>query len=158
LLLNELHFIDVNIWAFWPLILVLVGGLLVWRAMGKRRHAGHGDPDAVASESVVNTFTMFGGVGRRNASQDFKGGEITTILGGCELDLRGASIKNGPAVIDVFVFWGGIDIKVPEDWTVSIETMPLMGGCDDKTRPAKNGSGKHLVIKGYIIMGGLEIG
>ena len=101
---------------------------------------------------------MFGGVERKNSSQDFKGGELTVIMGGCELDLRNASMKAGEAVIDVFTFWGGIDIRVPEDWTVSIEGMPLMGGCEDQTRHEKTESRKHLVIKGYIIMGGLEIG
>ena len=34
----------------------------------------------------------------------------------------------------MFAFWGGIEIKVPEDWTVVTRVMPLMGGVEDKTR------------------------
>jgi predicted membrane protein len=78
-------------------------------------------------------------------------------MGGCKLNLREASIKNVVAIIDVFTFWGGIDIRVPEDWSVTIEGTPLMGGIEDKRHPVKSETEKHLVIKGYVIMGGLEI-
>jgi len=156
LLLEKLDVISVDLWDYWPVVLLFIGGMLVWRAL--RTRTGPGSTQDHLDDSTVNSFVMFGGVERRNSSQNFKGGEITAILGGCELDLRGASIKDGTAVIDVFTFWGGIDIKVPEDWTVSVESVPLMGGCDDKTRSDKNASGKHLLIRGYVIMGGIQIG
>ena len=158
LLLSNLEVISFHLWDYWPVVLVFMGFMLVWRALGRHRAGREGGPQPGDDDSRVNSFVMFGGVERRNSSQDFKGGEITAILGGCELDLRGASIRNGAAIIDVFTFWGGIDIKVPADWTVSIESMPLMGGCEDKTRHEKHAEGKHLIIKGYVIMGGLEIG
>ena len=78
-------------------------------------------------------------------------------MGGCEIDLRQASIKEGDAVIDVFALWGGIDLKVPLDWSVVMQGSPLMGGFDDKTHPPQGGSNKRLVIKGYAIMGGVQI-
>ena len=63
------------------------------------------------------------------------------------------------AVIDVFAFWGGMEIKVPEDWTVIIRAIPLMGGVDDKTHmvqppPAVE---KRLVISGIVMMGGVVV-
>jgi predicted membrane protein len=158
LLLSNLEVISFHLWDYWPVVLVFVGFMLVWRALGKRRVGGEVGSQTAGSDSLINTFVMFGGIERSNSSQDFKGGEITAILGGCELDLRNASIRNGEAVIDVFTFWGGIDIKVPGDWTVSVESMPLMGGCQDKTKHDKHSGGKHLIVKGYVIMGGLEIG
>ena len=158
LLLRNLDVITFSIWHFWPLILVFIGVMLVWRAFGKRvRPVGNGG-DRADGDSQIHVFAMLGGVERRNSSQDFKGGEITAILGGCELDLRGASIRDGEAVIDVFTFWGGIDIRVPADWAVSVESMPLMGGCEDKTGGERSGQTKHLIIRGYVVMGGLEIG
>jgi predicted membrane protein len=153
LLFSNMGLISFRLWDYWPVILVFMGFMLVRRALGKNRPVDTGEGD-----SRVNSFVMFGGVERKNSSQDFKGGEITAILGGCELDLRGASIANGEAVIDVLTFWGGIDIKVPEDWSVSVESMPFMGGCEDKTRHERRSEGKHLIVKGYVVMGGLQIG
>ena len=61
------------------------------------------------------------------------------------------------AIVDVFAFWGGIDLKVPEDWTVVLHAMPLMGAVDDKTRPPQGSPEKRLVIRGIVIMGGVAI-
>jgi predicted membrane protein len=77
-------------------------------------------------------------------------------MGGCEIDLRQAAI-DGEAVIDVFALWGGIEIRVPDDWTVIGQVTPFMGGYDDKTR-SRPGSGAHrLVIRGMVVMGGVEV-
>jgi hypothetical protein len=85
------------------------------------------------------------------------GGEITAIMGGCDLDLRQSSI-NGDAVLNVFVLCGGITIKVPVDWTVVFDGLPIMGGFDEKTVPPTGpGSGKRLIVRGYVIMGGMEV-
>ena len=96
-----------------------------------------------------------GGYRRMNNSKDFKGGELTAIMGGLEIDLREASLK-GDAVIDIFALMGGVEMRVPEDWLVIIEGFPFMGGFEDKTRPPKE-STKHLIIKGTAMMGGIEI-
>ena len=109
------------------------------------------------TDSAISGTAVLSGIRRTSSSQDFRGGELTAIMGGCEIDLRQASIKEGDAVIDVFAFWGGIDLKVPLDWSVVVQGTPLLGGFDDKTRPPQGGSSKRLVIKGYAIMGGVEI-
>ena len=77
-------------------------------------------------------------------------------MGGCELDLRGASIQSGVAVLDVFAFWGGIEMKVPQDWSVEVQAMPILGGIEEKTVQPKEGN-KKLIVKGYVVMGGVEI-
>ena len=77
-------------------------------------------------------------------------------MGGCEIDLRQASI-DGEAVIDVFALWGGIEIRVPEDWTVVSRVMPILGGVEDKTRPPQTAAGKRLVVRGFVVMAGVEM-
>ena len=76
-------------------------------------------------------------------------------MGGCELDLRECSIKND-AVIQVFVAMGGVSIRVPPDWLVVLQGNPILGGFDEQTASPPN-SAKRLIVKGYAIMGGVEI-
>jgi hypothetical protein len=98
------------------------------------------------------------GVVRRTTTQAFEGADLTAIMGGCEIDLRRASLAaGGEAVIDVFAFWGGIDIKVPEDWVVITRAVPLMGGIEDKTHSPVSPVSKTLIIRGIVIMGGVAI-
>lgn len=146
----SLRMIDVSIKQLWPLFLVVVGASLVWRSIvGKRLPAGD-------SAALISGMAVLGGVHRGNNSQNFRGGDLTAVLGGCEIDLRHATI-DGEAVLDVFAMWGGIEIRVPEDWTVISRVTPLLGGVDDKTRPPQSAGNQRLVIRGFVVMGGVEI-
>jgi hypothetical protein len=78
-------------------------------------------------------------------------------MGGHDLDLRPARIASGPAVIDLFVWWGGVDIRVPQDWKVSCEALPIMAGIEDQTRPPAGEAKGHLILKGLVVMGGVEV-
>jgi hypothetical protein len=137
-----------------PLLLVFLGGYMVWRGFGGTRRGG-GAADGQAQFSAI---AIMGGVSRRSNSPAFLGADLTAIMGGCEIDLRQASIAQGTeAIIDVFAFWGGIEIQVPEDWTVVTRVMPLMGGVDDKTRVLPGAYDKRLVVRGIAVMGGAVI-
>lgn len=157
LVLNRLGILSFSLRQLWPLVLIGAGALVVWKALASRRAM-----DGVAlskfddgADSVVNITAVLGGFQRRVNSQNFRGGEITAVMGGCELDLRGASIQ-GEAVINVFAAMGGIELKVPTDWTVVLHGAPIIGGFDEKTVTPPDGS-KRLVVKGYAIMGGVEV-
>jgi hypothetical protein len=77
-------------------------------------------------------------------------------MGGCEIDLRNAGI-DGDATIDVFAMWGGIEIRVPETWTVVGRVTPLLGGFEDSTRALPGAGNQRLIVRGLVIMGGIEI-
>jgi predicted membrane protein len=152
LLLQSLGLVHVNFWDMWPLLLVLFGASMVWQGLrGGRR-------PAIASDAndTVSALAVLSGVNRGNNSRAFKGGDLTAVMGGCEIDLREATIE-GEAVLDVFAMWGGIEIRVPESWTVVGRVTPLLGGFDDKTRPPQPVSTQRLVIRGVVIMGGVEV-
>lgn len=136
----------------WPVVLVVIGLGLVLKAVGGVKRRG-----AVRADSVVRGVAILGGMERSSAAQDFQGGDLTAVMGGCELDLSQASIENSPAVIDAFAFWGGIDITVPEDWNVVADGWPILGGFEDNTSKRHADPAKTLVVKGMAIMGGVDV-
>lgn len=154
LLLEMLDVVYYSFWDYWPLLLIFIGARIAWRGLGG------GQPPTAEDSSTVNAMAMMGGVSRTGNSPDFRGGDMIAIMGGCEVDLRQARIAQGPAVIDAFAFWGGIEIKVPEEWTVVMRGVPVLGGYEDNTRPPAVAPGvakQELIVKGFAVMGGVEV-
>ena len=106
-------------------------------------------------DAVIDITAVLGGYERRVVTQDFRGGQVTAIMGGCALDLRQSSIRS-EAVLNVFAMCGGITIKVPPDWSVILRGTPILGGFEEKTSVPPDGS-KRLIVQGCTIMGGLEV-
>jgi len=155
MLINRIAYVRFDPRQIFPLFLVFLGGYMVWRGVFARR-AGR----AADGLSRFSGLAVMGGVARRSNSPTFEGADLTAIMGGCDIDLRDASIApNSEAIIDVFAFWGGIDLKVPEDWVVVNKVVPLMGGVDDKTRTpiATSAPPKRLIVRGIVIMGGISV-
>jgi predicted membrane protein len=111
---------------------------------------------ATDTNSTMTAMAVMGGVSRGINSSNFRGGDLLAIMGGCEIDLRKAAI-HGEAVIDIFVMWGGIEIRVPEDWTVITKVFPLMAGVEDTTRPPQGATAHRLILRGTAVMSGIEI-
>jgi hypothetical protein len=152
LLLGNLRVLRLDIFDLWPLPLLMVGGYMIWQAFH-----GPGKSKEGADENTFSALAVMSGVGRKINSQDFRGGEATALLGGCKIDLRDAAIAGGEAVVDVFAFWGGIEMSIPDGWAVVNRVVPVLGGADDRTRPPTESSPKRLVIRGLCVMGGVEI-
>lgn len=174
LLLRSLHVVMFHARDVWPVVLLLGGGMLVWRAFRREgpnpadgvlagaRGRLAGEPDASdGSGFVLNDFAFLGGGERMVRSQNFRGGEVTAIMGGFSIDLRGAAIGGDTAVLEIFALWGGVELRVPEDWVISIQGTPILGAFSEShsatTGSAPAPSGKTLVIKGTAIMGGVEV-
>lgn len=150
LLLDAFGVLHVRLEQLWPLALVVFGASMVWRGLGGSR------PRATDASETVSGVAILGGVKRGNNSRNFKGGDLTAIMGGCEIDLRQAAI-NGEATIELFAMWGGIELKVPEDWAVINRVVPLLGGVEDKTHPPQGAMTHRLVLRGFAVMGGIEV-
>lgn len=144
--LDRLDVVDVNLWEFtWPVAIILVGLSLITR-VGRRS----------TDEQRINSAVVWWGTERRTSSQDFRGGSLSAIMGGIEVDLRQAAIVER-AEISVFAFWGGIEMKVPPTWRVRATGLPLLGGWDDQTTAPADPHAPELVVHITAIMGGAEI-
>lgn len=139
-----------------PLIFVFIGLRIVF---GQRPGARTWDASTNPA-GTLNEWAVFGGGERRIISPNFQGGQANAVFGGFDLDLRESKMAGDRAVIDVFCFCGGGEIKVPDDWNVILKVVPIFGGTDDKSRhvlsdPAR--PQKDLLVTGFILFGGLGI-
>lgn len=160
MILNRTGLVYIHWRTIWPLALIAVGGSLLYRALrdkAQRPQAGMLalEKGGAASDELIDVTAVLAGFERRITGRPFHGGEVTAIMGGCNLDLRDSTI-DGEAVLNVFALWGGITLRCPPDWTVVLQGTPIMGGFEEKTATPPDGS-KRLVIKGYAIMGGVEV-
>lgn len=155
LLLEHAGFFYISFWDWWPLLLIGFGARFVLQGM-------HGVPRSpVDAGHSINGLAMLGGGTRSSSSADFQGGDLLAFMGGFDIDLRQARIQTSPVVIDAFAFWGGIDLRVPDDWHVTVTGIPLLGAFEDSTDPIDDldwdGPPQELIVKGYAIMGGVTV-
>ena len=116
MLLNRLGVLRVNIWAYWPLLLVIAGARIFLQA-----YRAGAPPDPLAGTEATATVTaILGGFERKIASPAFQRAELTAFMGGGKLDLRDAVLAPGGGVIDVFSVMGGFEIIVPASDAVKI--------------------------------------
>lgn len=142
---------------WWPVLLIAAGALVIFK--GQLRNAADPGDDgahrATLLDPRMDLTTVMSGSQLKVDTQDFRGGDITVIMGGVELDFRNASITS-EATLHVFVAMGGVEIRIPTDWTVIVNGVPLLAAIEDKSVPPANPV-KRLTITGYLIMGGIEI-
>lgn len=143
---------DVRLGEWWPVILVIIGVSVIMRSIRGPRPPR----EVLDGTSTVRERALVGGISRKNSSQSFQGGELTAVMGGCEIDLRDARMAGPEAVIDCFAMWGGIVIQIPPDWTVDPRISLFAAGLDDKSKPPVQPAGR-LVIRGTALMGGIEV-
>lgn len=153
MVLNRLGWFYLSWRMVWPLLLIAVGALLVFRAAVGRRQAA--PLKEAAGEDVIDITAILGAVQRRIVVTDLRHGELTAIVGGCTIDLQGSAIQ-GEAVLDVFALFGGITLRVPTGWTVILHGTPVLGGFEDRTEAPADAS-QRLVVRGYAIMGGVDV-
>jgi hypothetical protein len=153
LLGNSLDLIRVSVFDLWPLVLVAIGASMILRSR----------PSQILSSATrqstgeVHSFAFWSGLERQVVTDDFRGGDLSAIMGGVEVDLRSAKISSGRAVLDLLVMWGGIVVRVPEDWVVVNEMTVVMGGIEQKTKATLGASNQILALRGFALMGGIEI-
>ncbi len=159
LLLDRLNYVafGFSFGDFIVLVLIGLGIALIWSSISSKQSRTMTLEESEDSESFINSFAFMGGISRKNNSTTFRGGEFSAIMGGVEIDLSEAEISGDAAIINVFAFWGGIEITVPKNWKIEIDAYPILGGIEDDTRSSQEQNAKKLIVRGYAIMGGVEI-
>ncbi len=144
---------------FWPVVFIGIGLLILVRSLGGVRRK-RGVQTSGSSADYIDEVAILGGSERKITSGAFKGGQITSILGGSQINMISAHLAPGDNYLDVFSLFGGSTLIVPRDWNVKVEVTSILGGFTDKRSVVESQSNQEegvLVIKGVVLFGGGEI-
>jgi predicted membrane protein len=154
-LLNDIFFGYNLRHSFWPIMLIGFGLFMILRPRGGR--GSRWDSPTEFSDDTIDSVAIFGGAKKHIISKKFKGGDLTTVFGGTELNFGQADVE-GSATLEITQVFGGTKLVVPANWHVKSEVVCIFGGIDDKRREEKiTESNKVLVLKGTCIFGGIDI-
>jgi hypothetical protein len=156
LLGQTLGYLRVDIQDLWPLFLIGVGLLMLFN-----RDSWHGISRGprLYVHGRMREASVFGGGKRQVNTQDFTGGHIDAVFSGYQIDLRGATMAADSATLKIGAVFSGVEIRIPETWSVVIQGDGVFGTLTDKTvQPSPRTPGlKRLFIKGAAVFGSVEV-
>ncbi len=162
------YFFFLDFGNFWPLIFLAIGLWLLFSRRDSPHYTKQQNTQAGATQSqtnfssydYINEVTIFNTIKRTIDSQNFRGGRFTSIFGSAKLDLTNAKLAPGENTLEVSMIFGGVNIRVPQNWNVLVNVASIFGGFDDKRfakTPPADGNQGILIIKGAAIFGGGEL-
>jgi hypothetical protein len=153
---QTLGYLSVRLHDLWPLILIGAGLTMLFN-----RGSWHGISQGPRApvHGRMREASVFGGGKRQINTQDFTGGHIDAVFSGYEIDLRGATMTADSAILKVSAVFSGVEIRVPETWSVVMEGHGVFGAfVDNTTQPNPQIPGlKRLFIKGAAVFGGVDV-
>ena len=168
--INKLNIIDVNVFSLiFPLILILIGINILFSKRKsifhkKRNELIYNSKDSepnfdknIDLDNEVDVSAFMSAVETNNRSQQFRGGRTTAIMGSVYIDLRGASLYQDIAELEATVIMGSVEIMVPDNWRVEISGTPLLGAMENKSGYNIDSNSPILRIKGFVLMGSIEV-
>jgi predicted membrane protein len=147
-----------------PIIIILLGVFIITRRRDYKTSQGfnafHHEKANNLSADRIDEIAIFGGGEKIVSSENFRGGNVTSIFGGSEIDLTNCKLAEGENVIEILAIFGGNTFIVPKDWNIRTDVFPLFGGFSNKIYRDPTivvDKDKTLLIKGVVIFGGGEI-
>jgi predicted membrane protein len=127
-----------------------------WR--NSSQNLGRGVDISSNDGEYLDSTSIFGGVKKVILSKNFKGGDITCLMGGAEIDLSQADIQ-ASVTLDITQVFGGTKLVIPGNWNVKTDITSIFAGIEDKRaiQPTITDPNKILVLDGTSVFGGIEI-
>jgi hypothetical protein len=149
----------------WPLSMLLItfgmgllvrrldaGGGNIWREGFVKRPPGD-------YQNSLRDWAVLGSIKRRMDTAAFEGGEVSSVFGSVEIDLRRANISPALRVVTVeaHAFFGEVKIRVAEGWKVNVTGVGVFGAFEDKTiPPVTPDDAPVLIVTGLSVFGAVS--
>jgi len=168
LFFNRLFDWDINVFGlFWPLILIAIGLSMFFRASNRwsgpgaavgTKAEGNWSADGIPDQTAtLHETAIVSGVKRRNVSQTFRGGRITTVMGAVEIDLRETRMAADSAQIEIDAVMGHVLLRIPRDWSVESHLSAAIGHVEERWDRPVDPAAKRLILEGTAFMSHIEI-
>lgn len=137
-----------------PFIIVCIGLRMVFKGI-----LGNKDIEMVKKlkqdgKNIRRGIAAFSGCDINYDNEVFEGAQLTALFGGVECNLKNAIIDKD-CVISASAIFGGIDIIVPDNVNVKINSNCIFGGIENKA--AFHQDAPTIYITGNCVFGGMEI-
>lgn len=116
-------------------------------------------PDrAEPEDDELDFVVIYDGRTLRSTAAAFRGGRAVCWYAGADLDLRGARLDPAGARLEAWTVFGGLSVKVPEDWRVRLRGVAVMGaGESSAPEPEAGYTGPVLEVRHRTVFGGFGI-
>ena len=173
--LIDREFMEIDIFEYTlPIVLIVVGISMIQKSNRKSNQASWGSSMSqegeasqaanthfssnsepfIAISNVLNSSTI------RVTSKEFKGANLSNIVGGLEVDFSQVDFEGESIRIDLTQIMGGATFYVPENWEIRQHYTTLLAGFEDKRRSLGNnveGDKKILHLNGFQVLSGIQI-
>jgi hypothetical protein len=120
--------------------------------------AAVGDPARFGGQATSSgAFAIMGGFTRKGNWTVPKDFTAFMLMGGGEIDLREARFAEREVSIHIVAIMGGCEVIVPEDATVRVTGVGIMGAFDHSNTGTGSPGGPVITINGVAIMGGVDV-
>ncbi len=137
-----------------PAIIVIIGLKLVFTGLFGNKANELMKKLRMEGKEPRTGCATFSGCDINYDGEVFEGAELTAVFGGVKCDLRNAFIDKDCAIQVTSVF-GGIDILVPDNINVKVNSTGIFGGVSNKTKVQHNAP--TLYVSGTCMFGGVDI-
>jgi hypothetical protein len=134
--------------------LVFATGAAAYAARARRRIVTTDDP----ASNAPTIAAIFGAGQFASRSPALRSAHVITWFAGQEVDLRGAELDPGGAILELSAMFGGTRIAVPADWRVRTRVRSVFGGTQVELDDADRGDGAPLLeVRGFALFGGAQV-
>lgn len=139
-----------------PAIVVIVGLKLIFGTFKSAKASKIIEENAQSNVNRTQTCATFSGQDVNYSGQEFYGTNLDAIFGGVNCDLRSAIIPKD-CVIKVSAIFGGIDIFLPDNVNVKVNSNSFFGGISNKRHTNSASNSVTVYVEGMCLFGGVDI-